>query len=355
MDAVAPAAPTEAAHTEMAHIGAARDLLRFVACGSVDDGKSTLIGRLLAETGAVTVDQIEALKQWSRRFGSVGEKLDYALLLDGLATEREQGITIDVAYRYFSTPRRAFLVADTPGHEQYTRNMATGASNAELALILVDARNGLTSQTYRHTRIAALLGIQQVLLVVNKMDLVGFAESAFAAIRDKFRAFAATLGLAADAVPAVAPEGDNVVRKSARMPWYTGPTVLRWLENVDVASRRDAPLRFWVQGVNHPSGDFRGYAGHVASGAIAAGDQVMVARTGQKTGVARIVTFDGDLDRAETGSAVTLTFSDELDVGRGDMIVQPDAPPAVTDQFAAHVIWLDEMHLLPGRTYTLRL
>jgi len=200
-----------------------------------------------------------------------------------------------------------------------------------------------------------LLGIQQVLLVVNKMDLVGFAESAFAAIRDKFRAFAATLGLAADAVPAVAPEGDNVVRKSARMPWYTGPTVLRWLENVDVASRRDAPLRFWVQGVNHPSGDFRGYAGHVASGAIAAGDQVMVARTGQKTGVARIVTFDGDLDRAETGSAVTLTFSDELDVGRGDMIVQPDAPPAVTDQFAAHVIWLDEMHLLPGRTYTLRL
>jgi bifunctional enzyme CysN/CysC len=355
MDSIAPAALADTAHTEMAHIGRARDLLRLVACGSVDDGKSTLIGRLIAETGAVSVDQIEALKQWSRRFGNAGEKFDYALLLDGLEAEREQGITIDVAYRYFSTPRRAFLVADTPGHEQYTRNMASGASNAEVALILVDARNGLTAQTYRHTRIAALLGIRQLLLVVNKMDLVGFAESAFAAIRDDFRAFAATLGLAADAVPAVAPDGDNVMRKSARMPWYAGQTLLQWLESVEVAARRDAPLRFWVQGVNRPNGDFRGYAGRVTSGAIAAGDQVMVARSGQKTQVTRIVTLDGDLGRAETGSAVTLTLSDQLDVARGDMIVRPDAPPVVTDQFAAHVIWLDEMHLLPGRTYTLRL
>src|SRR5262249_12004586 len=332
----------EAAHTEMVHNGVARDLLRFVACGSVDDGKSTLIGRLIAETGAISVDQLEALKQWSRKFGSAGEKLDYALLLDGLEAEREQGIPIDVAYRYFSTPRRAFLVADTPGHEQYTRNMATGASNAEVALILVDARNGLTTQTRRHTRIAALLGIRRVLLVVNKMDLVGFAECVFVAIRNEYDAFAATLGLAADSVPAVALDGDNVVRKSARMPWYAGPTLLRWLESVEVAPRRDAPLRFWVQGVNRPNGDFRGYAGRVASGWIAGGDHVMVARSGQRTQVARIVSFDGDLDRAKTGSAITLTFLDQLDVARGDMIVRPDAPPAVTDQFAAHVIWLDE-------------
>jgi bifunctional enzyme CysN/CysC len=350
MDANAPTASVETAH-----VSATRDLLRFVACGSVDDGKSTLIGRLIVETGGVPVDQIEALKQWSRKFGSAGEKLDYALLLDGLEAEREQGITIDVAYRYFSTPQRAFLVADTPGHEQYTRNMATGASNVDVALILVDARNGLTSQTYRHTRITALLGIRQVLLVVNKMDLVGFAESAFATIRHEYEAFAASLGLAADFIPAVALDGENVVGKSARMPWYAGPTVLQWLESVEVAPRRDAPLRFWVQYVNRPNGDFRGYAGSIASGAIATGDQVILARSGQQTQVARIVTFDGDLDRAEAGSAITLTFSDQLDVARGDIIVHPNAPPAVTDQFAAHMVWLDDMHLLPGRTYMLRL
>jgi bifunctional enzyme CysN/CysC len=332
-----------------------RDLLRFVACGSVDDGKSTLIGRLIAETGAVPVDQIEALKQWSRKFGSTGEKLDYALLLDGLEAEREQGITIDVAYRYFATPRRAFLVADTPGHEQYTRNMATGASHAEVAMILVDARNGISVQTYRHTRIAALLGIRRVLLVVNKMDLVGFAQGAFAAIRDGFHAFATPLGISAAAIPAVAPDGDNVVRSSARMPWYAGPTVLEWLESVEVAPPDEAPLRIWVQGVNRPSGDFRGYAGYVASGAVEPGDEVSIARTGQKTRVARIVTFDGDLDRADTGRSVTLTLADQLDVARGDVIVHPDALPVLADQFAAHLVWLDETHLLPGRTYTLRL
>ncbi len=350
MDAIAPAA-----FAETARPGAARDLLRFVACGSVDDGKSTLIGRLIAETGAVAVDQIEALKQWSRKFGSAGDKLDYALLLDGLEAEREQGITIDVAYRYFSTPRRAFLVADTPGHEQYTRNMATGASHAEVALILVDARNGIATQTYRHTRIAALLGIRRVLLVVNKMDLVGFAHSAFAAICDEFDAFAMPLGISAAAIPAVAPDGDNIVRKSARMAWYAGPTVLEWLEHVEVAPPRAAPLRFFVQGVNRPNGAFRGYAGHVASGALKPGEEVLIARSGQKTRVARIVTFDGDLERVETGSSVTLTFTDQLDVARGDMIVHPDALPAVADQFAAHVIWLDDTHLLPGRTYMLRL
>jgi bifunctional enzyme CysN/CysC len=344
-----------AGYAEMARGGTARDLMRFVACGSVDDGKSTLIGCLLAETGAVPVDQIEALKQYSRKFGRAGDKLDYALLLDGLEAEREQGITIDVAYRYFSTPRRAFLVADTPGHEQYTRNMATGASHAEVALILVDARNGITTQTYRHTRISALLGIRQVLLVVNKMDLVGFAQASFRAIRAAYNAFAEPLGIAVTAIPAVATEGDNVVRKSARMPWYAGPTVLDWLDRVEVAPRDEGPLRFWVQGVNRPDGDFRGYAGYVASGAVKPGDEVLIARSGQRTRVARIVSFDGDLSRAQTGSSVMLTLTDQLDVARGDMIVHPDALAVVADQFAAHLIWLDETHLLPGRTYTLRL
>jgi bifunctional enzyme CysN/CysC len=350
MDAIAATARAQTAAS-----APARDLLRFLACGSVDDGKSTLIGRLLAETGAVPVDRIEALEQWSRKFGSAGEKLDYALLLDGLEAEREQGITIDVAYRYFSTPRRAFLVADTPGHEQYTRNMATGASHAEAALILVDARNGITAQTCRHTRIAALLGISRALLVVNKMDLVGFDRAAFAAIRDAFGGFAAPLGISIDAVPVVAPNGDNVVRASARMPWYSGPTVLQWLESVEVVRRQAAPLRFLVQGVSRRNGDFRGYAGYVASGEVGAGDEVMIARSGQRTRVARIVTFDGDLPRAPTGSSITLTLADQLDLARGDMIVRPDAAPAVVDQFAAHLIWLDETHLLPGRTYTLRL
>ena len=333
----------------------ARDLLRFVACGSVDDGKSTLIGRIIAETGAVPVDQIEALKQWSHKFGSAGEKLDYALLLDGLEAEREQGITIDVAYRYFSTPRRAFLVADTPGHEQYTRNMATGASHAEVALILLDARNGITAQTYRHTRIVALLGIRRVLLVINKMDLVGFAHSAFASLRAAYDGFTKPLGISAAAVPAVAPDGDNVVHRSTHMPWYGGPTVLEWLESVDAMPDREAPLRFLVQGVTRPNGDFRGYAGYVASGAVTAGDEVSIARSGHKTRIARIVTFDGDLDRAETGSSITLTLASQLDVARGDMIVAPEAMPAMADQFAAHLVWLDETHLLPGRSYTLRL
>jgi bifunctional enzyme CysN/CysC len=349
MDAITPGGVVERERA-----GAARDLLRFVACGSVDDGKSTLIGRLLADTGAVPLDQIEALERWSKKFGSAGDNLDYALLLDGLESEREQGITIDVAYRYFSTGHRAFRVADTPGHEQYTRNMATGASQADLALILVDARNGLTTQTRRHARIAALLGISRVLFVVNKMDLVGFSSGAFAAVSERFRTFAESLGITADAIPAVARDGDNVVRGSARMPWYRGPTVLEWLESVEIAPRRDAPLRLIVQSVTRTDGEFRGYAGHVASGAVAPGDEVAIPRTGQTARVARIVSFDGDIAHAPTGSAVTLTLADQLDVGRGDMLVHPEAPPAFADQFAAHLVWLDETHLLPGRTYTLR-
>jgi bifunctional enzyme CysN/CysC len=233
--------------------------------------------------------------------------------------------------------------------------MATGASHAEVALILVDARNGITTQTFRHSRIAALLGIRRVLLVVNKMDLVGFAQTAFAAIRDEFHAFAAPLGISVVAIPAVAPDGDNVVRNSTRMPWHAGPTVLGWLESVEVTPPHEAPLRFLVQGVHRPNGGFRGYAGYVASGAVAAGDEVSIARSGQQTRIARIVTFDGDLECAQTGSSVTLTLADQLDVARGDMIVAADAPPAVADQFAAHLVWLDETHLLPGRTYTLRL
>src|SRR5260370_4629962 len=233
--------------------------------------------------------------------------------------------------------------------------MATGASHAEVALILVDARNGITTQTFRHSRIAALLGIRRVLLVGNKMDLVGFAQTAFAAIRDEFHAFAAPLGISVVDIPAVAPDGDNVVRNSTRMPWHAGPTVLGWLESVEVAPPHEAALRFLVQGVNRPNGGFRGYAGYVASGAVEPGDEISIARSGQHTRIARIVTFDGDLERAQTGSSVTLTLADQLDVARGDMVVPPDAPPAVADQFAAHLVWLDEAHLLPGRTYTLRL
>jgi bifunctional enzyme CysN/CysC len=331
------------------------DLLRLVACGSVDDGKSTLIGRLIAETGSAPIDQIEAIKRASRKFGKADEDLDYAMLLDGLEAEREQGITIDVAYRYFSTPQRAFLVADTPGHEQYTRNMATGASRAEAALILIDARNGVTAQTCRHTRIAALLGIRQALLVINKMDLVGFEPSAFESIRDAYNDFATPLGISAAAVPAAALEGDNVVHRSARMPWYVGTTVLEWLDSVQPAARREGPLRFLVQGVNRPNSDFRGYAGYVASGAIKLGDQVLIPRSGQRTRIARIITFGGDLPLARAGRSVTLTLTDQLDVTRGDMIVHPDTAPLVVDQFAAHLIWFDETHLLPGRTYALRL
>jgi bifunctional enzyme CysN/CysC len=349
MEAIAPGAAVERERA-----GASRDLLRFVACGSVDDGKSTLIGRLLVDAGTVPLDQIEALARRSAKFGDAGDKLDYALLLDGLETEREQGITVDVAYRYFSTARRAFRVADTPGHEQYTRNMATGASQAELAVILVDARNGITTQTRRHARIAALLGISRVLLVVNKMDLVDFAQGAFAAVHDSFRVFAEPLGMAAAAVPAVASDGDNVVRRSARMPWYLGPTVLEWLERVEIAPRPNAPLRILVQSATRHNGEFRGYAGYVASGAVRPGDDVAIARTGQTTRIARIVSFDGELDRARAGSAVTLTLADQLDVARGDMMVPPEARPALADQFAAHLVWLDETHLLPGRTYTLR-
>jgi bifunctional enzyme CysN/CysC len=333
-----------------------RDQLHVVACGSVDDGKSTLIGRLLIETGSVSDDQLERLASLSRRYANATNELEYAFLLDGLEAEREQGITIDVAYRYFATPRRAFVVADTPGHEQYTRNMLTGASTADLALLLVDVRNGITTQTKRHARIAALLGIRHVLLVINKMDLVDHAEPPFASVRDAFLRFAEPLGFAAvEAIPVAARHGDNVAQPSPRMTWYRGRTVLDHLESVETASARPPALRFLVQSVTRANGDFRGLAGLVASGDVGRGDTLAVSGTGRTVRVERIVTLDGDQENAAAGDAVTLVLADHADIGRGDVLARPDAAPVLTDQFAAHMVWLDEHPLLPSRTYLMRI
>lgn len=334
---------------------APRDLLRVVTCGSVDDGKSTLIGRLIADTGSLSDDQMRALEQLSKRYGTTGDEIDYALLVDGLQAEREQGITIDVAYRYFGSPKRAFIIADTPGHEQYTQNMVTGASNAELALVLVDVRAGLTAQTMRHIRLLALLGIRAVLLTVNKMDLVGFSESAFEEIKRSCLAFAAELHFSSIMVlPVSARSGDNVSTPSDRMPWHSGPTILEYLESVVVdQSNGNESARFIVQSVTRAGGDFRGYAGFVASGRFTRGQEVLTARTGQVSRIARLITFDGDLDQADKGQAVTLELADHTDVGRGDVITPCHQPPSVTDQFAAHVVWFGTDALLPGRAYTM--
>jgi bifunctional enzyme CysN/CysC len=332
-----------------------RDQLRVVACGAVDDGKSTLIGRLLVETGSVPDDQLDALAALSRRYGGATD-LDYALLLDGLEAEREQGITIDVAHRYFGTSRRAFVVADTPGHVQYTRNMLTGASTADLALLLVDARSGITTQTMRHSRIASLVGIRHVLLVVNKMDLVDYAEQAFAAVDAAYRGFAGPLGFSTiAAVPVSARHGDNVTAASARLFWYRGATVLEHLESVETKTPEPGPLRFLVQSVVRDGQNFRGHAGFLASGELSSGDLVTVARSGIAARVERIVTFDGDLARAKAGDAVTIAFADAVDIGRGDVLAHPGSEPVLTDQFAAHLVWLDEHPLLPARFYLLRI
>jgi bifunctional enzyme CysN/CysC len=333
-----------------------RDQLHVVACGSVDDGKSTLIGRLLIETGSVTDDQLERLASLSRRYANATDELEYAFLLDGLEAEREQGITIDVAYRYFATPRRAFVVADTPGHEQYTRNMLTGASTADLALLLVDVRNGITTQTKRHARIAALIGIRHVLLVINKMDLVDHAGPAFSGVRDAFLRFAEPLGFAAvEAIPVAARHGDNVAQPSPRMAWYRGRTVLDHLESVETASARPQALRFLVQSVTRADGDFRGLAGLVASGDVGCGDTLAVSGSGRTVQVERIMTLDGDRENAAAGDAVTLVLAEHADIGRGDILARPDAAPVLTDQFAAHVVWLDEHPLLPSRSYLMRI
>jgi len=334
-----------------------KSLLRFITCGSVDDGKSTLIGRLLYESQLILDDQMAALEADSRRVGTQGGALDFALLVDGLAAEREQGITIDVAYRFFTTASRKFIVADTPGHEQYTRNMVTGASTADLAVILVDARKGLLPQTRRHSFVVALMGIRQVLVAVNKMDLVGYDPSVFTAIEAEYRALAAELGIpSVTCIPLSALHGDNLTTRSGHMPWYDGPDLLTCLEQAPVDdAARGGPFRMPVQWVSRPDANFRGFAGTVVSGTVRPGDRVRVLPSGVDTTVARIVTAAGDVAQAEVGQAVTLTLADEVDVSRGDVLADAQRPPTVSDQFEAHQVWLNERELLPGRRYLLKL
>ena len=334
-----------------------KTFLRFLTCGSVDDGKSTLIGRLLYDSKLLFEDHLAALRKDSKKHGTTGGDIDFALLVDGLEAEREQGITIDVAYRFFSTDRRKFIVADTPGHEQYTRNMATGASNSELAVILVDARKGVLTQTRRHSYIAALLGIRHVVLAVNKIDLVGFSQPVFDAIAAEFSEFAQNLNFATlVSIPISARFGDNVIQKSANTPWYSGSSLLEHLETVDVESElAKKPFRMPVQWVNRPDQNFRGFSGTVASGRVKSGDNVIVAQSGRIARVERIVTMDGDLDEALPGEAVTLCIDREVDISRGDLLCDPSARPEVTDQFAAHVLWMAEDELLPGRQYLVKL
>jgi bifunctional enzyme CysN/CysC len=334
-----------------------RDLLRFITCGSVDDGKSTLIGRLLHECGLIFEDTYAALSRDSRRHGTTGVDIDFALLLDGLEAERQQGITIDVAYRYFATPRRSFIVADTPGHEQYTRNMATGASTASLAIILVDASKGLLPQSKRHSLICSLLGIRHVVLAVNKMDSVSFDAGLYSALVDNYKEFSIKLNFDdITAIPLSARLGDNITRSSENTPWYRGPTLLQHLEAVDVAAgQATTPFRFPVQWVNRPDASFRGFAGTVASGRIAAGDTIRVLGSGRSSRIQRIVTADGDLREAKVGQAVTLTLADEIDIARGDMLARPEASPEYADQFAADILWMGGEAMLPGRDYLLRI
>ncbi len=333
-----------------------KSLLRFVTCGSVDDGKSTLIGRLLYDTKLIYEDQLSALASDSKKFGTQGEKIDFALLVDGLAAEREQGITIDIAYRFFSTDRRKFIVADTPGHEQYTRNMATGASTADLAVLLVDARQGVLVQTRRHSYICSLLGIRRIVLAVNKMDLVGFSKEVFEKIEADYRGFAAPLGFESIvAIPVSALEGDNIVAKSPHTHWHSGPALLPYLETVEIASDlEDKPFRMPVQWVNRPDHDFRGFCGTIASGAVHAGDEIVVLPSARRSRVARIVTQTGDLAAAGPHQAVTLTLADEIDISRGDVICAGKAPAEQTDQFAAHLLWMSDEEMIPGRQYLLK-
>ncbi len=331
--------------------------LRLLTCGSVDDGKSTLIGRLLYEKKLIFDDQLLALERDSKKFGTTEDDIDFALLVDGLEAEREQGITIDVAYRYFATENRSFIVADTPGHEQYTRNMATGASNADLAIVLVDARKGLLTQTHRHSIIASLLGVRHIVLAVNKIDLVGYDEKTFRDIVIAYRKFAEPLGFRSlFAVPLSARYGDNVSSHSARTPWFQGAHLVEYLERVEVEDdRRSAPFRLPVQWVNRPHLDFRGIAGTVASGRIERGQSVVVAGSGRQTTVAGIFVADEATDRAEAGDAVTLTLADELDIARGDVLSHTENRPEVADQFTANVIWMSAEPMLPGRSYLMKI
>ena len=332
-----------------------KGVLRFLTCGGVDDGKSTLIGRLLYDCNLIPDDQLGAVEKDSQRFGTTGG-IDLALLVDGLQAEREQGITIDVAYRYFATPRRAFIVADTPGHEQYTRNMVSGASTSELAVLLADARKGILPQTRRHSHIVFQLGIEHVVLAVNKMDLVDFSEDIFSNIAGEYLDFAKNLGLTnVTVIPVVARDGDNVTALSRRMPWYRGQTLLSFLGNVEVgAASKESPFRFPVQWVNRPNGDFRGFSGTVVSGSVKRGDEILALPSGRLTRLRNIVTHDGDLAEAGPGDAITAVLADEIDLSRGDMLVAPSNGPAVADQFAAHLIWMDDEKMMPHRSYLIR-
>ncbi|AXK66020.1 sulfate adenylyltransferase subunit CysN [Burkholderia sp. IDO3] len=335
-----------------------KDLLRFITCGSVDDGKSTLIGRLLYESNMLFDDQLTQLEADSKKVGTQGGELDFALLVDGLSAEREQGITIDVAYRFFATARRKFIVADTPGHEQYTRNMITGASTADLAVILIDARKGVLTQTRRHSHLVALIGIKRIVLAINKMDLVDYDRAVFERIDADYRAFAAELGLEEIvSIPMSALRGDNVIAPSSRMPWYAGPTLMQHLDTLPLVERvtRDEPFRLPVQWVNRPHLNFRGYAGSIASGEVRVGERVRVLPSGKESRVVSVITPAGEADVARAGEAVTLTLADEIDISRGDMIARADAPPEVADQFEATLVWMHDEPLLPGRPYLVKL
>jgi bifunctional enzyme CysN/CysC len=334
-----------------------KDQLHFITCGSVDDGKSTLVGRLLYECKMIYEDHLQALERDSLRYGTITNEIDFALLADGLGAEREQNITIDVAYRYFSTARRSFVMADTPGHEQYTRNMATGASNAQLALILIDARKGVLTQTKRHSFICSLLGIRHAVLAVNKMDLVDYAKDTFDRLVGSFLTFASPLGFRSIvAIPISARFGDNVLDRSGKTGWYEGPCLLDHIESVDVSSDSSSlPFRFPVQWVNRPTLDFRGYGGTVASGSVMVGDEVIVSASGRCTRVEQIVTYDGNLNCAEAGDAVTIRLVDEIDISRGDILANPEQRPEVADQFAANIIWMDQQPMFAGRPYAFRI
>ena len=335
-----------------------KSLLRFITCGSVDDGKSTLIGRLLYDSKMIFEDQLASLEADSKRVGTQGQNIDFALLVDGLAAEREQGITIDVAYRFFATEKRKFIVADTPGHEQYTRNMVTGASTADLAVILIDARKGVLTQTRRHSYLAHMLGIRHIVLAVNKMDLIGYSRERFDAIVADYRAFAGSIGIEDfTAIPISGLAGDNIASKSADTPWYSGPTLIEHLENVelDLTLDQDKPFRMSVQWVNRPHLDFRGFTGMIASGTVRPGDAVRIVPSGRTSTIARIATFDGDLDVAVAGQSVTLVLADEVDCSRGDVIAAADAPPQSADQFQARIVWMDAEALLPGRAHWMKI
>jgi bifunctional enzyme CysN/CysC len=349
LDTLAPAVATPAAR--------ATSLLRFFTCGSVDDGKSTLIGRMLYDTNSVFEDQLEALEKDSKKFGTQGDSLDFALLLDGLSAEREQGITIDVAYRYFSSKSRAFIVADTPGHEQYTRNMATGASTAELAIILIDARKGILPQTRRHSYIVSMLGVRDIVLAVNKMDLVDFSRETYNRIVADYRAAVAHLGFTSIVcIPMSARDGDNITTRSARAPWYDGPTLLAHLETVNpaAADRADAAFAMPVQWVNRPNLDFRGYAGTIAAGVVRRGEEITVLPGARRSTVSRIVTADGDLDEARAGQAITLTLADEIDISRGDVLAATSHGLMPRRSLTARVLWMIEEPLSAGRDYIIQ-